>query len=458
MYKNIRMERNLTTGSVLGNVIYFSLPYLLSYFLQTLYGMADLFIIGQFEGVASTTAVSIGSQVMHMLTVMIVGLAMGSTVSIGQAIGGNDKRKASLDIGNTVTLFMMLSVALTIILLILADSIVSVMSTPEEAVAGTLDYLTVCFIGIPFITAYNIISSIFRGMGDSRSPMYFIAVACVSNIILDYIFMGALHMGPVGAALGTTLSQAVSVVIALIVIRRKNSGIKLEKNDFRPNRIVMKDILGIGVPIALQDGFIQVSFILITIIANRRGLNDAAAVGIVEKIISFLFLIPSSMLSTVSALGAQNIGAHKNERARQTLYYAALIASLFGLAVSIIMQFAADSVVSLFTDASDPEGAMVIQLGGQYMRGYVWDTLFAGIHFSFSGYFCAIGKSLLSFLHNIIAIVLVRIPGAYMASLMFPDTLFPMGLATTAGSFLSVIICVIAFMILLRKERKNTTY
>lgn len=458
MYKNIRMERNLTTGSVLGNVIYFSLPYLLSYFLQTLYGMADLFIIGQFEGVASTTAVSIGSQVMHMLTVMIVGLAMGSTVSIGQAIGGNDKRKASLDIGNTVTLFMMLSVALTLILLILADSIVSVMSTPEEAVAGTLDYLTVCFIGIPFITAYNIISSIFRGMGDSRSPMYFIAVACVSNIILDYIFMGALHMGPVGAALGTTLSQAVSVVIALIVIRRKNSGIKLEKSDFRPNGIVMKDILGIGVPIALQDGFIQVSFILITIIANRRGLNDAAAVGIVEKIISFLFLIPSSMLSTVSALGAQNIGAHKNERARQTLYYAALIASLFGLAVSIIMQFAADSVVSLFTDASDPEGAMVIQLGGQYMRGYVWDTLFAGIHFSFSGYFCAIGKSLLSFLHNIIAIVLVRIPGAYMASLMFPDTLFPMGLATTAGSFLSVIICVIAFMILLRKERRNTTY
>ena len=458
MYKNIRMERNLTTGSVFGNVIYFSLPYLLSYFLQTLYGMADLFIIGQFEGVASTTAVSIGSQVMHMLTVMIVGLAMGSTVSIGQAIGGNDKRKASLDIGNTVTLFMMLSVALTLILLILADSIVSVMSTPEEAVAGTLDYLMVCFIGIPFITAYNIISSIFRGMGDSRIPMCFIAVACVSNIILDYIFMGALHMGPIGAALGTTLSQAVSVVIALIVIRRKNSGIKLEKSDFRPNGIVMKDILGIGVPIALQDGFIQVSFILITIIANRRGLNDAAAVGIVEKIISFLFLIPSSMLSTVSALGAQNIGAHKNERARQTLYYAALIASLFGLAVSIIMQFAANSVVSLFTDASDPEGAMVIQLGGQYMRGYVWDTLFAGIHFSFSGYFCAIGKSLLSFLHNIIAIVLVRIPGAYMASLMFPDTLFPMGLATTAGSFLSVIICVIAFMILLRKERKNTTY
>ena len=185
-YIEIIMERNLTSGSVLGNVVLFSLPYLLSYFLQTLYGMADLFIIGQFEGVASTTAVSIGSQVMHMLTVMIVGLAMGSTVSIGQAVGGGDKRKAAKAIGNTVTLFMLLSIALTVILLILADSIVSVMSTPSEAVSGTVDYLTICFLGIPFITAYNIISSIFRGMGDSKSPMYFIAVACAANIILDW--------------------------------------------------------------------------------------------------------------------------------------------------------------------------------------------------------------------------------------------------------------------------------
>lgn len=452
-YIEIIMERNLTSGSVLGNVVLFSLPYLLSYFLQTLYGMADLFIIGQFEGVASTTAVSISSQVMHMLTVMIVGLAMGSTVSIGQAVGGGDKRKAAKAIGNTVTLFMLLSVALTVILLILADSIVSVMSTPSEAVSGTVDYLTICFLGIPFITAYNIISSIFRGMGDSKSPMYFIAVACAANIILDFIFMGAMHMGPSGAALGTVLSQAISVCIALVFIRKHSSGLHLEKSDFYPDRVIMPDLLRIGVPIALQDGFIQVSFVIITIIANRRGLNDAAAVGIVEKIISFLFLVPSSMLSTVSALGAQNIGARKPERARMTLYYAVLIASIFGIVISLIMQAAADSVVALFTDASQPDGAAVVRLGGQYMRGYVWDTLFAGIHFSFSGYFCAIGKSLLSFLHNICAIILVRIPGAYIASMLFPDTLFPMGLATTLGSLASVIICFIAFMIL---RHRNT--
>lgn len=409
--------------------------------------MADLFIIGQFEGVASTTAVSIGSQVMHMLTVMIVGLAMGSTVSIGQSVGANDKKSAATNIGNTVTLFMLLSLILTVILLVLVKPIVSIMSTPTEAIPGTIDYLTICFIGIPFITAYNIISSIFRGMGDSKSPMYFIAVACAANIGLDYLFMGPLHMGPAGAALGTTLSQAISVITSLAVIFRRKSGISVTKNDFRPQHTVMGKILKIGFPIALQDGLIQISFIVITIIANRRGLNDAAAVGIVEKVMSFLFLIPSSMLSTVSALGAQNIGAGKAERAKLTLRYAALIAVCFGTVTAITIQFIAEPVVALFTNAATQDGAETVRLGGQYLRGYVWDCIFAGIHFSFSGYFCACGKSIISFIHNIIAILLVRIRGVYLTSLLFPATLFPMGLATAAGSLLSVMICAAAFII-----------
>ena len=445
------MEQNRTTGSVFQNIVFFSLPYLLSYFLQTLYGMADLFIIGQFEGVASTTAVSIGSQVMHMLTVMIVGLAMGSTVSIAQAVGASDRKMAASSIGNTVTLFMALSLVLTAILLALSGSIVAVMSTPQEAVSGTLEYLTICFMGIPFITAYNIISSIFRGMGDSKSPMFFVAVACAANIILDYLFMGPLHMGPSGAALGTTLSQAISVILSLTVILRRNSGISVKKSDFRPSGAVMGKLLKIGIPIACQDGLIQVAFIIITIIANRRGLTDAAAVGIVEKIISFLFLVPSSMLSTVSALGAQNIGAGKEDRARLTLRYAAMIAICFGVCVSLFMQVAAEPVVSLFTDPAQAYGAQVVRLGGQYMRGYVWDCVFAGIHFSFSGYFCACGRSGLSFLHNIIAVMLVRVPGVYLTSRLFPDNLFPMGLATSTGSLLSVIICLIAYHIITRK-------
>ena len=416
------MERNLTTGSIWKNIFYFSLPYLLSYFLQTLYGMADLFIIGQFEGAAGTTAVSIGSQVMHMITVIIVGLAMGTTVSIAQAVGAKDKKQASRCTGNTI------------------------MSTPFEAVSGTVAYLTICFIGIPFIIAYNIISSIFRGLGDSKSPMYFIAVACAANIALDYLFMGALHLGPSGAALGTTLSQTLSVILALIAIRKRDTGIRLTRSDLSPQTAVMGQILKIGVPIALQDGFIQIAFIIITIIANRRGLEAAAAVGIVEKIISFLFLIPSSMLSTVSALGAQNIGAGKQKRAEQTMWCAALIAVVFGLIVAITIQFISVPVVGLFT--TDAE---VARLGGQYIRGYIWDCIFAGVHFTFSGYFCACGRSEFSFLHNIIAILLVRIPGVHLTSIWFPDTLFPMGIATACGSLTSIIICLLVFRYLKKK-------
>ena len=440
------MKNDLTQGSVLKNVIRFSLPYLLSYFLQTLYGMADLFIIGQFEGVSSTTAVAVGSQVMHMLTVMLVGLAMGATVSIGQSVGAGDQRQAALYTGNTVTLFMALSLVLTAVLLLLRQSITAVMSTPAAAVEGTVAYLTVCFLGIPFITAYNIISSIFRGLGDSKSPMYFIAIACGANIALDYFFMGALHLGPVGAALGTTLSQAVSVVISLIAIRRHQIGISVTPADLRPQRAVMGTLLRRGVPIAVQDGLIQVAFLIITIIVNRRGLNDAAAVGIVEKIISFLFLIPSSMLSTVSALGAQNIGAGKQKRAEQTMWCAALIAVVFGLIVAITIQFISVPVVGLFT--TDAE---VARLGGQYIRGYIWDCIFAGVHFTFSGYFCACGRSEFSFLHNIIAILLVRIPGVYLTSIWFPDTLFPMGIATACGSLTSIIICLLVFRYLKKK-------
>lgn len=442
------MQRDLTTGSVLKNITYFSLPYLFSYFLQTLYGMADLFIIGQFEGVAATTAVSVGSQVMHMLTVILVGLAMGATVSVGQAVGAKNNRQAAGCVGNTVTLFLALSVLLTGLLLLLARPIVQVLSTPQQAVSGTVAYLTVCFLGIPFITAYNIISAIFRGMGDSKTPMFFIALACAANIGLDYLFIGLLRLGPAGAALGTTLAQAISVFVALVTLKKRKLGLALTKADFKPQRRLMGPILKIGLPIALQDGLIQIAFVLITVIANGRGLNDAAAVGIVEKIISFLFLVPSTMLSTVSALGAQSFGAGKPQRAKATLGYAVLIAGAFGLVVSVFMQFFAAQTVGLFTTSKTVAAA-----GGQYLQGYVWDCVFAGIHFSFSGYFCACQKSGLSFMHNIIAIVCMRVPGVYVTSKLYPGSLLPMGLATAAGSLISVLICVVAFLVLNKKEK-----
>lgn len=334
------MEKNLTTGSVLKTIIYFALPYLLSYFLQTLYGMADLYITGQFNGVDSITAVSNGSQIMHMITVIIVGLAMGTTVIIGKAIGGNKLDNAGRAIGNTITLFMGIAIVMTIVFLIAAKLIVLLIGVPQEAVAGTVRYLIICFIGIPFITAYNIISSIFRG------------------------------------------------------------------------------------------------------------LDDAAAVGIVEKMISAIFIIPSSMLATVSALSAQNIGAGKYDRAAKTLKYATMITSVYGVFMAVIMQVLAAPLLALFT-----KDAAVVVLGTQYMKGYIIDSIFAGVHFCFSGYFAAYGKSYIGFMHNIISITFVRVPGSYLASKLFGDTLFPMGLAAPAGSLLSVIICVCAYIYLKRSGK-----
>lgn len=441
------MEKNLTTGSVFKTIVFFALPYLLSYFLQTLYGMADLYITGQFYGVDSITAVSNGSQVMYMITVILVGLAMGATVTIGKAIGAGKMQNAAAAIGNTISLFMAIALVLTAVMLIFVKPIVSLIGIPDEAKRGAIQYLTICFIGIPFITAYNIISSIFRGLGDSKSPMYFIAVSCITNIALDYVFIGALHMGAAGAALGTVCSQTFSVITALIAIRKKGTGITLKKEDFIPDKEVLSAILKVGIPVAVQDGCIQVAFIIITIIANHRGLSDAAAVGIVEKMISAIFIIPSSMLATVSALSAQNIGAKKYDRAEKTLKYATIITTVYGLFMTVIIQSTIVYLMKMFT--SDAE---VVVLGTQYMRSYIFDSIFAGVHFCFSGYFAACGKSYIGFLHNIIAITFVRVPGSYIASKLYANTLFPMGLAAPAGSLLSVIICLGAYAWLKKKE------
>lgn len=436
-------KNNLTSGSVLKNLLRFSFPYLLSYLLQTLYGMADLFIIGQYCDVSDITAVSVGSQIMHMLTVMIVGLAMGTTVCISRSIGAAKPDEAAAATGNTITLFSIVSVIATIVLSALVKPITHIMSTPAEAVDGTVQYLTICFIGIPFITAYNVISSVFRGMGDSDRPMYFIAISCVVNIILDIVFIGYMDLGPAGAALGTVLSQTLSVAIALIFIHKKSTGISLSKKDLKPVKKIMLKLLRIGIPVSLQDGFVQIGFIIITVFANKRGLNDAAAVGIVEKIIGILFLVPSSMLSSVSAIAAQNLGAEKPHRAALTLRYAVAVTVGFGIAATTIVLCFTENIVGIFSNDEN-----VVRAGCQYLSSYVFDCIFAGIHFCFSGYFCAAGKSSISFVHNIMSIVLARVPIAYAASIMYTDTLFPMGTAAPIGSLLSVIICIIAYIAL----------
>ena len=443
----------MTEGSLFKNLVRFSLPYLLSCFLQTFYGLADLFITGRFNGAAVITAVSVGSQVMHMLTVILVGLAMGTTVMISRAVGAKNRKAMAGGIGGTITLFSAVAVFSTVALVLLVDPIMRLLSVPPESLKETRHYLTVCFLGIPFITAYNVLASIFRGMGDSRRPMYFVAIAGILNIGLDYLLIGPLAMGARGAALATVFSQGMSVLLALLMLKKLDLGVKLTRADLRYDPLIMKTLLKIGGPIALQDGFIQVSFMVITIIANRRGVDVAAAVGIVEKVISFLFLVPSAMLSTVSAVAAQNAGAGKHDRGRGALKLGITITVAFGLSMAVLCQFASPGILRLFAK----EEAHVIELGAQYLKTYSIDCMIAGIHFCFSGYFAAYQKSMVSFMHNVISVLLVRIPGAYLASLWYPETLYAMGLAAPMGSLLSALICVLYFVWWQKKEKRILT-
>ena len=450
------MQYDLTSGSLFRKMIQFAVPYLIACFLQTFYGMADLFIAGQFNGAGTVSAVAIGSQVMHMLTVVIVGLAMGTTVCISRAVGAGNARQVSAFIGNSVVLFAVLSAVLTMILLVSTGGIIRILSTPYEAVGQANAYLIICFIGVPFITAYNVVSSIFRGLGDTKSPMIFVAIAGLINIGFDYLLIGPLAMGAAGAALATVGSQGFSVLLAIISLVKKQKTafqLQLSRRDIRPDRWAMGQLLGIGVPVAFQEGLIQVSFLVITTIANSRGVDVAAAVGIVEKIISFLFLVPSAMLSTVSAVAAQNAGAGRHDRGRKALALGMGISIAIGLVSFTVCQFRAEQIVGLFV-TQEPE---VVRLGGQYLRAYVLDCVIAGVQFCFSGYFSAYGRSMYSFAHNMISIATIRIPGAYLASKLFPQTLFPMGLAAPMGSLLSAVICIFLYRKMWKNDIMNKT-
>ncbi len=427
-------------GDLVREMIHFSVPFLIACFLQSFYGVADLYITGIYYGAEAVSAVAIGSQVMHMLTVAISGLAVGITVCIGRAIGAGETKIAGRYIGNAAWIFTALAILGMMILIPGTGLILDLLSTPKESFHQARSYLAICFAGIPFIIAYNTLSAIYRGMGDTVTPLTFVGIAGILNIVLDYYLIGHLKLGASGAAIATVLSQMFSVGLNLIHLKQK-SGIHLNRNCFIPEWNTIKEMLQIGIPVLFQDGMIQISFLVITAIANSRGLYTSAAVGIVEKIISFLFLVHSAMLSTVSALAAQNNGAGQHERARDVLRNGIIISVSFGIAICVLGQVFAPEVIRLFSR----EEPMVALLGTQYFRAYLFDCIFAGIHFCFSGYFCAYSKSGYSFLHNILSICMVRIPGTYIATKIFPENLFPMGLASGLGSLFSSIICLIIY-------------
>ena len=439
---------DMTRGRPLPLVIRFTLPILLGNIFQQLYTVVDGIVVGKNVSDAAQAAVGASFSVTYMLTSLFLGIGLGGSVLVSQYFGQHNESGIRKTISTMNSFLLVISLPLMLFGFFTAGPFLHLLKVPDDYFDLARTYMCVYYLGLLPQFGYNANAGILQGLGDSRSPLLILASSSILHVILDYVLVVPIPLGVVGVGLATVISQFFSWLLSVWIINHKFPAYRFRVFRISFDKEIFREILRIGVPVALQDGLIQIAFLFITVIANRRGLTDAAAVGIVEKIISFLFLVPSSMLSTVSALGAQCIGAGKPRRALQTLWYAIAIAFGFGILISVIIQFVAEPVVGLFTDS-----AAVAAAGGQYLRGYIFDCCLAGLHFCFSGYFCAIGRSELSFLHNITAVVLVRVPGAYLTSKWFPTTLLPMGLATAAGSLLSVIICVIAFLVLRRRGR-----
>lgn len=454
--KHTREDYDLTKGSVAKTLIAFALPFLFSNFIQAFYGAADLFVVGQYAGSSAVSAVTIGSQLMYIVTSIILGLSMGTTVMLGRKMGEKDDRGLPLVLGNTIWIFSLLALLLMPLMLWQGRNLVQLVQTPPEAVKEAVQYVIICSAGIPFIVAYNVISSILRGLGDSKTPMYFIGIACVVNVVLDFLLAGPAGMGAAGTAVATVAAQAVSSLFALWYLRRHGLPFAFSKKDIGWEEKNGMAIVKIGLPIASQDFLVQISFMVITVIANSRGLIDSAAVGVVEKIIHFAFMVPFAFLSAISAMTAQNAGAGKKERTAQTLKYGMGITVAYGALICLMSQLLPEAMTACFSRDSQ-----VIAAGAQYLKSYSVDCILAGVVFSFNGYLCGMNKALLPFLHNAASIFVIRIPVAYFASTAFPDSLFPMGIASPLGSLFSIIIIAAYFFAFSRRaggRRKEKAY
>ena len=431
---------NLTEGNVKRVLLSFAVPFFISYAMQAAYGAVDLFVVGKFCQTSAVSAVSIGSQAMQLITSFVVGISMGTTVLIGRSSGENDREMIKKTVQSSVWILIILSIILTLLMLLNGQTIAVWMQTPAKALAETKTYIHICSIGIPFIVMFNVNAAIMRGMGNSKTPMQIVGISGLCNVIGDFILSGLLHNGVAGVAVATAASQAVSALISLIALRRL--GLDSGHFPFAPDGYCTKKIFAVGLPIAMQDTLINISFMILTLVANKRGLEASSAVGIVEKLISFMFLVPSSMMSAVSTFTAQNSGAHKYDRIHECIIFSIVVTAGFGALMCLISWTIPDILTSIFT--KDPR---VIEYAGEYIRSYSIDCILVGVTFALNGYLNGIGNSLVTFIHNTLAIFAVRIPAAFLLSSMFPDTMFPMGFASPLGSLFSIIFLVFYFSV-----------
>ena len=436
-----KQDNRLLHGKIAPELLRFALPFMLASFLQSVYGAVDLFVVGRYTGSAAVSAVSIGSQLMLIATILVQGICMGGTVLIGQRVGEENWAGAADAVGNQCVLFAGLALVLTPVMLVANRLLVSLMQTPVEAVADARSYLIICTIGFPFITGYNAVSGIYRGLGDSRTPVYFIAIACAVNVALDFLLVGWFGLGAAGAAWATIAAQGVSFVCGLAHMAKRGLSFPFGRHNFAPKLGDMAWILKVGLPLAMQDVLVHFSFLAIAAIINTLGLVASAAVGVAEKFMGFAFIPSSAFSSAVATMVAQNVGAGQRKRAVDSMKYGIGFSLLCGLLICLVCQVVPETLIGIFSK----DGA-VIRAGAQYIRTYSIDCVLVSFVFCMNAYFNGNGQAFICFAHSIAVTFLIRIPVTWLMSKISQDSLLPMGFAAPAASLFSVVVCLIYFL------------
>ncbi len=447
-----RTGNNFSEGAILPALLKFAVPVLLALVLQALYGAVDLWAVGKFGTTADISAVSTGSQTMQIVTGAVTGLSMGTTVLLGQRIGCRDDAGSAQVVGTSIKVFGVLGAVLSVVMMFAARPVAYLMNAPEEALEQTVSYIQICGGGSICIAAYNLLSAVFRGMGDSGSPLIFVSIACVTNIVGDITLIDGFKMGAAGAAIATVAAQAVSVLLSAVLIRKKGLPFAFTKEHLAAGRATAARIIKLGSPIALQDMCNEISYLIIIGLVNALGVVASAGVGIAEKLVIFILLIPMSYMQSISAFTAQNVGAGKPERAKKAMWMGMGTALILGGAMAYLSYFHGAALSQLFVKDSADGQAEVIRASAEFLRATSIECFVLSAAYCLTGYFNGCGRTAFVMIQGLCAIFLVKIPYAYLASRRPSPRLFDIGLSTAYAAVFTLAVCFIYYLCLHRKR------
>lgn len=454
--KSSGSSQTFTEGPVLSALLRFSVPVLLALLLQALYGAVDLWAVGKFADTADISAVSTGSQTMLIATGLITGLSTGTMIRLAQKIGQKDSHGAAQTVCASIQILGVLGLFLSILLVFSANFIARLMNTPPEAFSQTVHYIQICGGGSLCIAAYNLLSAVYRGMGDSRSPLIFVLIACLTNIFGDITLIAGFHMGAAGAAAATVAAQAVSVILSCVFICKKGLPFPIHKDHFQFHRKLSLDIIRLGFPIALQDMCSEFSYLFIIGIVNTLGVTISAGVGIAEKLVIFILLIPTCYMQSISAFSAQNVGAGKLHRAKRCLWTGMGTAVFLGGIAAYVSYFHGDVLSLLFLgDTAGSDAALVIASSAEFLKATSIECFVLSIAYCLTGYFNGLGKTAFVMAQGLISIFLIRMPFAWFAGHRSSPRLFYIALATAFSAIFTLVVCLIYYAILDIREARG---